>query len=81
MLVADSLTIVSVLFLLIALAVSIGTAVICLLKAKYWTFVAGLFIGLFWVVGAIRLAKPSSWWARRYYDGAKMALAVQRHGA
>jgi hypothetical protein len=61
MLLESSTTVWAVLFLLIVLAISIGTAVICLLKAKYWTFVAGLFIGLFWVVGAICLAKPASW--------------------
>jgi hypothetical protein len=35
--------------------------VMCILKAKYWTSAAGIFLGLFWPVGAIRLAKPRSW--------------------
>ena len=75
---AEAVTVWAVLFLMVALAISIGTAVICLLKAKYWTFVAGLFIGLFWVVGAIRLAKPASWWARNRYDETNLARSVER---
>lgn len=74
----SSVTALSIVFLLIALAISIGTAVSCVLKAKYWTFVAGLLIGLFWVVGAIRLAKPASWWTRNRYEGAKLARSAER---
>ncbi len=74
----SSVTVLGVIFLLIALAISIGTAGICLLKTKYWTFVAGVFVGLFGVVGAIRLAKPASWWARNRYDEAKLARFVER---
>ncbi|MEV0668427.1 hypothetical protein ACIBI3_44385 [Actinomadura luteofluorescens] len=42
-------------------------AVIALLKGKVWTGVIGLFIGLFAIIGAIRLARPDSPWARRRY--------------
>jgi len=43
--------------------------------------VAGLIPGLgnaVALVGAIRLAKPNSWWARRWYDRAKMKAARAR---
>ena len=44
-------------------------AVITLLKGKIWTSLAGLFIPLLFVVGAIRLARPGSPWARwRYHE-------------
>ncbi|GGQ16176.1 hypothetical protein BKA00_006727 [Actinomadura coerulea] len=42
-------------------------AMIALLKGKVWTGVIGLFIGLVAIVGAIRLARPDSPWARRRY--------------
>jgi hypothetical protein len=32
------------------------------------------------VAGAIRFAKPSSFWARRFYSGRKMARAEERFG-
>jgi hypothetical protein len=30
------------------------------------------------LIGAIRLGKPRSWWAQRFYDGEKMAEAKRR---
>ena len=32
------------------------------------------------IVPALRLAKPASWWARRFYDEEKVALANERFG-
>lgn len=43
-------------------------AVIALIKGKTWTGLIGLFIGVLALVGAIRLARPNSPWARRYYS-------------
>ena len=40
---------------------------ICLLKGKVITGVIGIVIGPVALVGAIRLAKPGSWWAVRRY--------------
>ncbi|MEA1903811.1 MAG: hypothetical protein U9N56_09820 [Actinomycetota bacterium] len=31
-------------------------------------------------LGAVRLARPSSWWAQRRYDSDKYEAAVERHG-
>jgi hypothetical protein len=38
-------------------------------------------IPLLALVGAIRLAKPASVWARRRYSGAKLSRAQQRFGS
>ncbi|SPT59419.1 hypothetical protein [Actinomadura madurae] len=43
-------------------------SVIALLKGKVWTGVIGLFIGVVAIVGAVRLARPDSPWARRRYS-------------
>ncbi|WP_131742232.1 hypothetical protein [Actinomadura roseirufa] len=45
----------------------LGLSVIALLKGKIWTGLIGLFIGVLALVGAIRLARPNSLWARRRY--------------
>ncbi|WP_424923539.1 hypothetical protein, partial [Actinomadura bangladeshensis] len=42
-------------------------AVVALLKGKLWTGLIGLFVGLVGLVGAVRLARPDSPWARRRY--------------
>jgi hypothetical protein len=42
-------------------------AVVVLVKGKIWTGLLGLFLPVLLVVGAIRLARPASPWARRFY--------------
>jgi hypothetical protein len=49
------------------LAVNLLLCLICLLKGKVVTGVTGIFVIVVAVVGAIRLAKPGSWWAQRFY--------------
>jgi hypothetical protein len=49
------------------LAVDLALSLICLLKGKVTTGVVGVFISFVALVGAIRLAKPGSWWAARNY--------------
>ena len=49
------------------IAVNLLLCVICLLKGKIVTGVIGVFIGVVALVGAIRLAKPGSWWAAHRY--------------
>lgn len=51
---------------LIAL-VDLVLAVVCILKGKLSLGLVGLVVPLLALVGAIRLAKPDSWWARRHY--------------
>jgi len=62
------------------LAVNLAFTVICLLKGKVWCGVLGVYISLFAFVGAIRLARPGSFWARsRYKEGSrKLARAMAR---
>jgi hypothetical protein len=59
--------------------------VINLLKGKVGFAFAGIIgiLNFLWWIGAIRLAKPNSWWARRYYVGNqahKLQEAIARHG-
>jgi signal peptidase I len=56
----------------------IGTAAITALKGKWRTLALGLLLFPAWIVGAIRLAKPESLWARRFYDEDKRARARGR---
>jgi hypothetical protein len=68
----------------LAISISAGVAVlfsvIALLKGKLFLGLTGLFIPLVGPIGAIRLARPSSPWARwRYQDNEKkMAKALVR---
>ncbi len=60
--------------------VDVAPVVITLMKGKIWTGVVGLFIPVLAFVGAIRLARPNSPWARRRYPKRpkKLAKAQQR---
>ena len=62
------------------LAINLALTAICLLKGKVWSGVIGVYISLFALVGAIRVARPDSPWARwRYPDGSrKLAKAIAR---
>lgn len=68
----------SVVGLLIGLVIS----VICLLKGKIMLGVIGVVVAPAAIIGAIRTAKPASWWARRYYVGKphKEEKAFRRFG-
>ena len=63
-----------------AVAVHVGCAVTCALKGKYRMLVVGAIIPTVAIFGAIRLAKPRSWWARRRYATrpAKLQKAERR---
>jgi hypothetical protein len=50
-----------------AIGINLALSVICLLKGKVITGAIGLVVGIVALVGAIRLAKPGSWWAVRRY--------------
>jgi uncharacterized membrane protein len=41
-------------------------------------FLGFLLFGMIWIVAALRLARPSSWWARRFYGPKKMQRAIAR---
>ena len=63
------------------LAFNLGCCVICLLKGKTVTGVIGL-VTIVGIVGAIRLAKPDSYWAQRWYvkRPSQLARAQRRFG-
>ena len=52
------------------------------LKGRWLLFIAGwLTLGIVWWITAVRLARPRSWWARRFYGPDKLARAQARYGA
>jgi hypothetical protein len=71
---------VETLFLLLFVGLWIAAAVVTGLKGKPWVLLLGLLIGWCWVFGSLRLAKPQSWWARRFYDSTKMNESQLRFG-
>ena len=47
------------------------------LKGKWGMLVVGLVFGPAWIVGALRLARPGSFWARRFYDDEKQRRSAE----
>ena len=66
--------------LIVAVIVLFVLAGITLLKGKIWTGILGLFVPLIFIIGAIRLGRPDSPWARWRYRNrpARMAKARRR---
>jgi hypothetical protein len=58
-------------------ALNLSFSVICLLKGKIVTGVIGIVVGFIALIGAIRLAKPGSWWATRRYAGRRPRRAAR----
>jgi hypothetical protein len=48
------------------------------LKGRNDLVAFGVLLHPIWWVGAFLLAKPNSWWARKFYDAEKLALAQRR---
>jgi hypothetical protein len=78
-------TVVSIAIALAFIAVGLILPVINALKGKWWFALwAGLAVALvglgfiLGIVGAIRLAKPHSYWARHWYGEEKMARTMRR---
>ena len=65
---------------LLTVAFDLAMAVVCMLKGKLATGLLGIVVPILATIGAIRLAKPLSVWARRRYSGAKLNRAQQRFG-
>jgi hypothetical protein len=51
------------------LFVNVATAIVAALKGKLGTAVIGVFVPFVAYVGAVRIARPDSPWARRRYEG------------
>jgi lysyl-tRNA synthetase class 2 len=69
---------------LASIAIVLGICVIVAIKGKFWSAVGGMFIPLVGIIAAIRVAKPGSPWARRFYGPGSRRLAkaqarVERH--
>ena len=65
---------------LITLTTNLAAAGVCIFKGKLTTGLIGIVVPIVAIVGALRLAKPSSVWARRRYSDAKLARAQRRFG-
>jgi len=65
---------------LLGLAFHLSMAVICFLKSKLATGLIGLVVPIVAFVGAVRLAKPGSVWARRRYGQSKLERSQRRFG-
>jgi hypothetical protein len=70
----------AVVSLVLSVVITFGLAAITLLKGKIWTGLFGLFLFPLLIVGAIRLARPASPWARWRYQRRphKLARAERR---
>src|SRR5260370_5486472 len=70
----------AVLTLVLLLAEMLVLAGITLLKGKIWTGLIGMFVPVMLIIGAIRLGRPGSPWARWRYQQqpGKLAKAVRR---
>jgi hypothetical protein len=53
-------------------------ALVCILKGKYRSGLFGLFLAPVGLIGAVRLARPNSIWARRRYRGERLEHATRR---
>src|SRR5271170_5702989 len=53
-------------------------ALVCVLKGKYRSGLFGLFLPPVGFIGAVRLARPNSIWARRRYRGKRLERATRR---
>ena len=62
----------------VLVAFHLATAGVCFVKGKLATGLIGIVVPIVALVGAIRLAKPSSVWARRRYSEKKMNRSHQR---
>ncbi|WP_062305124.1 hypothetical protein [Demequina subtropica] len=63
----------------LALAIHFTLVIITALKGKRVTALIGVVLPVVSEVAAIRLAKPTSFWARRFYKEKKMARARRRY--
>jgi hypothetical protein len=59
------------------IAIALGLAGVCALKGKWGFVVLGFLVPLLWLIGAVKVAKPRSWWAKQYYGDATMSEAEQ----
>jgi hypothetical protein len=66
---------------ILAVIVVLGLSIMCFIKGRILLGVLGLFVPVAGLVGAVRLAQPSSPWARRRYSPQRLARAQARFAA
>jgi hypothetical protein len=66
--------------LAISIALAVVGSLVSILKGKFYMGMIGIFIPVIAVIGALRLARPQSYWARKRYikNERKMAKATGR---
>ncbi len=64
---------------ILLLLIYIGIMILCEMKGKPWFTALGLLFIPFSLVGAIRLAKPESYWDRKWYGKEKHDRTVRRY--
>ncbi|MGH2714007.1 MAG: hypothetical protein ACRDM7_09030 [Thermoleophilaceae bacterium] len=67
--------------IILTMLVVLGLATVAVLKGKIFMGIAGMLFPIVALIGAIRLAKPESFWARRRYreDSRNLARATMRY--
>jgi hypothetical protein len=63
----------------VAVAFDFALVAITLLKGKVWTGLFGLFLPILSLVGAIRVGRPASPWARKFYKEGHRKAEKSRH--
>ncbi|HEY6761815.1 MAG TPA: hypothetical protein VI318_20110 [Baekduia sp.] len=63
----------------IVVAGVVALAIMCFMKGRILLGVLTLFVPIFGLIGAVRLAQPWSPWARRRYSPTRLERARQRH--
>lgn len=59
----------------------IAPATVTYVKGQQALFWLGfLLVGTVWWIAACRLARPDSWWARKFYDARKLERTRRRYG-
>jgi hypothetical protein len=61
------------------IVIAAGLIAVNLAKGKRRLAILGVFGGIGWIIGAIRLAKPNSFWARRWYGEEDKRRAWKRY--
>jgi hypothetical protein len=62
----------------IAIAIVLSLVAVCAAKDRVILGVLGIFVPVVAMAGAVRLARPASFWARRFYGQAKLERARSR---
>jgi hypothetical protein len=70
----------TIVLIVILILAWLTTVAVCVMKGKPWFAFFGILVHgwLFAFVGAIRLAKPNSWWDRHRYSPEQHRQAVER---